>query len=136
MQSGYCFFVSRYCCIIGVNSAIGMYSPFSSQNFKTSVSSFEQGNCSVPSQLRAKIHSKSAVPIGFLPSILSFLTVSAVNAQTYGTVTIFQSLFYSVYDTRVNSSKNLLQAHLPRISDLLTLISVYPQIVLFSITKS
>ena len=40
-------------------------------------------NCSVPSQLRAKIHSKSAVPIGFLPSILSFLTVSAVNAQTY-----------------------------------------------------
>ena len=34
------------------------------------------------------------------------------------------------------SSKNLLQAHLPRISDLLTLISVYPQIVLFSITKS
>ena len=34
-------------------------------------------------QLRAKIHSKSAVPIGFLPSILSFLTVSAVNAQTY-----------------------------------------------------
>ena len=93
-------------------------------------------NCSVPSQLRAKIHSKSAVPIGFLPSSLSFLTVSTVNAQTYGTVTIFQSLFYSVYDTRVNSSKNLLQAHLPRISDLLTLISVYPQIVLFSITKS
>ena len=40
-------------------------------------------NCSVPSQLRAKIHSKSAVPIGFLPSGLSFLTVSAVNAQTY-----------------------------------------------------
>ena len=39
-------------------------------------------NCSVPSQLRAKIHSKSAMPIGFLPSSLSFLTVSAVNAQT------------------------------------------------------
>ncbi len=30
-----------------------------------------------------KIHSKSAVPIGFFPSSLSFLTVSAVNAQTY-----------------------------------------------------
>ena len=29
-------------------------------------------NCSVPSQLRAKIHSKSAVPIGFLPSISKF----------------------------------------------------------------
>ena len=40
-------------------------------------------NCSVPSQLRAKIHSKSAMPIGFLPSSPSFLTVSAVNAQTY-----------------------------------------------------
>ena len=40
-------------------------------------------NCSVPSQLRAKIHFKSAMPIGFLPSSLSFLTVSAVNAQTY-----------------------------------------------------
>ena len=47
-------------------------------------------NGSVPSQLRAKIHSKSAVPIGFLPSILSFLTVSAVNAQTYWTVTSIQ----------------------------------------------
>ena len=35
------------------------------------------------SQLRAKIHSKSAVPIGFLPYSLSFLTVSAVNAQTH-----------------------------------------------------
>ena len=40
-------------------------------------------NCSVPSQSRAKIHSKSAMPIGFLPSSLSFPTVSAVNAQTY-----------------------------------------------------
>ena len=40
-------------------------------------------NGSVPSQLRAKIHSKSAMPIGFLPSSLGFLTVSAVNAQTY-----------------------------------------------------
>ena len=40
-------------------------------------------NCSVPSQLRAKIHFKSAAPIGFLPSSLCFLTVSAVNAQTY-----------------------------------------------------
>ena len=36
----------------------------------------------VPSQLRAEIHSKSAVPIGFLPYSLSFLTVSAVNALT------------------------------------------------------
>ena len=33
---------------------------------------------------------QSAVPIGFLPSILSFLTVSAVNAQTYWTVTSIQ----------------------------------------------
>ena len=74
--------------------------------------------------------------MGFLPAGPCFRTVSAVNAQTYGTVTVFQSLFYSVYGTRVNSSKNLLQAHLRRISDLLTLISVYPQIVLFSITKS
>ena len=41
------------------------------------------GNCSVSSQLRAKIHSKSAVPIGFFPYSLSFLTVSAVNARTY-----------------------------------------------------
>ena len=40
-------------------------------------------NCSVPSQIRAKIHSKSAMAIGFLPSSLSFPTVSAVNAQTY-----------------------------------------------------
>ena len=46
-------------------------------------------NCSVPSQLRAKIHFKSAAPIGFLPSRLSFLTVSAVNAQTCGTVTCY-----------------------------------------------
>ena len=44
---------------------------------------FSFRNCSVPSPLRAKIHSKSASPMGFLPSSLSFLTVSAANAQTY-----------------------------------------------------
>ena len=48
---------------------------------------FQPVTVQYPSQLRAKIHSKSAMPIGFLPSSLSFLTVSAVNAQTYGTVT-------------------------------------------------
>ena len=40
-------------------------------------------NCSVPSQLRAKIHFKSASPMGFLPSSLCFITVSAASAQTY-----------------------------------------------------
>ena len=30
-----------------------------------------------------KIHSKSATPMGFLPSSLCFLTVSAASAQTY-----------------------------------------------------
>lgn len=46
-------------------------------------------NCSVPSQLHAKIHSISATPMGFLPSGLCFLTVSAASAQTYCTVTRF-----------------------------------------------
>ena len=40
-------------------------------------------NDSVPSQLRAKIHSRSASLMGFLPSSLCFLTVSAASAQTY-----------------------------------------------------
>ena len=40
-------------------------------------------NYSVPSQLRAKIHSRSASLMGFLPSSLRFLTVSAASAQTY-----------------------------------------------------
>ena len=40
-------------------------------------------NCSVPSQLHTKIHSRSAAPMGFLPSSPSFLTVSAASAQTY-----------------------------------------------------
>ena len=38
--------------------------------------------------LKAKIHSTSATPMGFLPSGLCFLTVSAASAQTYRTVTI------------------------------------------------
>ena len=40
-------------------------------------------NCSVPSQSRAKIHEKLPEAMGFLPTRLCFLTVSAVNAQTY-----------------------------------------------------
>ena len=49
-------------------------------------------NCSVPSQSRAKIHEKLPAAMGFLPTRLCFLTVSAVNAQTYWTVTIIQNI--------------------------------------------
>ena len=43
------------------------------------------GNCAVPSQLQAKIHAESPLAMGFLlgRGIVYFLTVSAVNAQTY-----------------------------------------------------
>jgi len=34
-------------------------------------------------KLRAKIHLKSALPMGFLPSSLCFIAVSAASAQTY-----------------------------------------------------
>ena len=47
-------------------------------------------NCSVPSQLRAKIHWKLPSAMGFLPASPCFHTVSAVNAQTYWTVTSIQ----------------------------------------------
>jgi hypothetical protein len=40
-------------------------------------------NCSVPSQLRAKIHQELPAAMGFLPAGPCFRTVSAVNAQTY-----------------------------------------------------
>ena len=45
--------------------------------------------CSVPSQIRAKIHSRSTSSMGFLPARLCFLTVSAASAQTYRTVVLF-----------------------------------------------
>ncbi|EEG51480.1 hypothetical protein CLOSTASPAR_06520 [[Clostridium] asparagiforme DSM 15981] len=39
--------------------------------------------CSVPSQIRAKIHLKSTSSMGFLPASLGSHTVSAASAQTY-----------------------------------------------------
>ena len=39
--------------------------------------------CSVPSQIRAKIHLKSTSSMGFLPASSDFRTVSAASAQTY-----------------------------------------------------
>ena len=44
--------------------------------------------------LRTQIHSRSAAPMGVLPSSRYFLTVSAVNAQTYRAV-IFIIHFFS-----------------------------------------
>ncbi len=41
------------------------------------------GNCSVHSQLRAKIHLKSPSAMGFLLARSGFLTVSAASALTY-----------------------------------------------------
>ncbi|WP_333685623.1 hypothetical protein, partial [Enterocloster lavalensis] len=38
--------------------------------------------CSVPSQIRAKIHLKSTPSMGFWPASLGFHTVSAASAQT------------------------------------------------------
>ena len=49
-------------------------------------------NCSVPSQLRAKIHLKSAPPMGFLLSSPGYFTVSAANAQTYRTAIFYHTI--------------------------------------------